>query len=212
MHFIFPKFPIVFKFIFLIWQRERERERERERDWFVVPFIYAFIGFFLYVPWPGIEPTTLAHWDNTVTHWAACPGLSCCWIICISCFPCDCIYRNICNRYVCIYFQVRRLYLGLVLVWRCVVSCCGVSVALWRIRMQIFLQICVLLICSSGQTFFVSFFEHYHSQSGHFKFNKIHIIFSFMDYAFCVMCENCQTVSQVEFFPRLSWIVESIKF
>ena len=28
----------------------RERERERERCQFVVPFIYALIGLFLYVP------------------------------------------------------------------------------------------------------------------------------------------------------------------
>ena len=40
--------------------RERQRkERESERHQFVVLLIYAFIGWFFYVPWPGIEPTTL---------------------------------------------------------------------------------------------------------------------------------------------------------
>ena len=33
----------------------------REKHWFVVPLIYAFIGLFLSVPWPGIEPTILAY-------------------------------------------------------------------------------------------------------------------------------------------------------
>ena len=59
------------KYIFTYWfDRERERERERERDQFVVLLIYAFIGWFLYVPWWGIEPTTLAYGDNTLTTWA----------------------------------------------------------------------------------------------------------------------------------------------
>ena len=33
-------------------------EREREID-FVVPLIYAVIGWFLYVPWPGITPWSI---------------------------------------------------------------------------------------------------------------------------------------------------------
>ena len=37
---------------------ERERERAREKHWFAVPLIYAFSGWFLYVPWPGIEPVS----------------------------------------------------------------------------------------------------------------------------------------------------------
>ena len=33
---------------------------EREKHWFVVPLIYAFIGWFLNVPWPSIRPAALA--------------------------------------------------------------------------------------------------------------------------------------------------------
>ena len=33
--------------------------REREKNWFVVLLIYAFIGWFVYVPWPGIKSATL---------------------------------------------------------------------------------------------------------------------------------------------------------
>ena len=45
---------------------------KREKCQFVVPLIHALIGWFLYVPWPGIKPTTLAHWVNAPTNWA--PG------------------------------------------------------------------------------------------------------------------------------------------
>ena len=59
-------------FILLIdwWERERERER------FVVPLIYTAIGWFLYVPWPGIELATLAYWEDVLTNWATQPGLN----------------------------------------------------------------------------------------------------------------------------------------
>ena len=46
------------------------REREREKHWPVVPPIYGFIGWFLYMPWPGIKPTALAYWDDALTSWA----------------------------------------------------------------------------------------------------------------------------------------------
>ena len=46
------------KIYLLIW------ERHTHTHWFVVPLIYAFIGCFLYVPWPGIEPTMLVYQDN----------------------------------------------------------------------------------------------------------------------------------------------------
>lgn len=36
---------------------------EGERHWFVFLLIYAFTGWFLYVPWLGIEPETLVYWD-----------------------------------------------------------------------------------------------------------------------------------------------------
>lgn len=53
------------------------RGRERERDWetwFGVPLIYVFIGWFLYVPWPGTKPATLAYRDSALTNWATQPG------------------------------------------------------------------------------------------------------------------------------------------
>ena len=40
-----------------------------------VPFIYVFIGCFLYLPWPKVKPTTLVYWDNSLTNWAIWPGL-----------------------------------------------------------------------------------------------------------------------------------------
>ena len=39
----------------LIWEREKEGERQRD-IWFVAPLIYALIGWFLYVPWLGLNP------------------------------------------------------------------------------------------------------------------------------------------------------------
>ena len=42
--------------------------REREAERFVVLLIYAFIGSLLYVPWPGIEPATLAFGDNALSR------------------------------------------------------------------------------------------------------------------------------------------------
>ena len=60
---------------------ERERkggtrvggERERE-NWFVVSLISAFIGWFLFVPWPRTEPTTLTYQDNDITNSTTRPG------------------------------------------------------------------------------------------------------------------------------------------
>ena len=42
------------------WLIDWEREKHRP----VVPLIYALIGWFLYVPWLGIKPATLAHQDS----------------------------------------------------------------------------------------------------------------------------------------------------
>ena len=36
--------------------------------------IYAFIGWFLHVPWSGIEPSTLVYQDDALTNWATWPG------------------------------------------------------------------------------------------------------------------------------------------
>ena len=41
------------------------RGRERNND---LLLIYAFIGCFLYVPRLGIEPVTLAYWDDALTN------------------------------------------------------------------------------------------------------------------------------------------------
>ena len=59
----------------LYWFLERKEERGgglRER--LVVLGIDAFIGWFFYVPSLGIEPTTLAYRDVTLTNWATQPG------------------------------------------------------------------------------------------------------------------------------------------
>ena len=37
-------------------------------------FIYAFIGWSLYVPWPRIKLTTLVYWYDALTNWATQPG------------------------------------------------------------------------------------------------------------------------------------------
>ena len=56
--------------IIFYWFLEREKGGERERHQYAVPPIHAFIGWFLYVLWLGIQPTTLVHWDDALTHWA----------------------------------------------------------------------------------------------------------------------------------------------
>ena len=58
---------------------------ERKRDWFVVPLIFAFIRWFLYVPWTGIESTTLTYQDDALPNWAAQPGLTSCFKLSPSC-------------------------------------------------------------------------------------------------------------------------------
>ena len=64
----------------LIWEREREREVN-----FIVPLIYIFIGWFLYVPWPKIKPATLAYQGDVLTNWATQPGsLSVSYIRCVA--------------------------------------------------------------------------------------------------------------------------------
>ena len=66
-----------FKFL-LILERERKggrgREKEIERERFVVPLIYAFIGWLWYVPWLDIKPTTLVDRDDALTNWVTWPG------------------------------------------------------------------------------------------------------------------------------------------
>ena len=51
-------------------------ERETDRHRFVVPLIYAFIGWFLYVPWQDLVWThyTLVYQDDALTNWATCAG------------------------------------------------------------------------------------------------------------------------------------------
>ena len=50
-------------------------DRERENHRFAVTLIYVFIGWFLYVTWPGIEWVTLVYQDDILTKWATWPGL-----------------------------------------------------------------------------------------------------------------------------------------
>ena len=59
---------------FLERGRGKERERERNKHWFVGPLINTFIGCFLCVPWPVIEPPTLVCGHNAPTNWATWPG------------------------------------------------------------------------------------------------------------------------------------------
>ena len=65
-------------------ERVRRREEGRERDWFVVPLIYAFIGWLLYVLWPGITSAVSAYWDDALTNWATRPVLYCIYSIHLS--------------------------------------------------------------------------------------------------------------------------------
>ena len=58
----------------MIWERDGGKEREGEHRC-VVLLIYALIGWFLYVPWPGIKPAALVGWDDALTNWATWPGL-----------------------------------------------------------------------------------------------------------------------------------------
>ena len=68
-------FFIIYFYLF-IWEREggREEERERKRGWALIcGSTYVFTGWFLFVSWPGIEPSTLAHIDDAVISWATLP-------------------------------------------------------------------------------------------------------------------------------------------
>ena len=77
------------KKILFIDFREREGKREKQKLQFVVPLIDTLIGWFLYMAWLGIEPTTLEYWDDALTNWATWPGLD-----------------SIVDRYVCCPFIV----------------------------------------------------------------------------------------------------------
>ena len=59
-----PLTPKAFLFLKLIWEGEREKHQ------FVVPLIYTFSGWFLYVPRLGVKPKTLAYRGDTLTTWA----------------------------------------------------------------------------------------------------------------------------------------------
>lgn len=62
-YFNYPKFFLkVYLFILA-------REEGREKYWFAVPLIYIFISWSLRVPWPRIEPATLAYPDDALTNW-----------------------------------------------------------------------------------------------------------------------------------------------
>lgn len=66
--------------------RERGKECERERN-IILPDIYAFIGWLLYLAWPEIQPTTLAYWDYVLTNWTTRPGLCTCCFHCLQYLP-----------------------------------------------------------------------------------------------------------------------------
>ena len=57
-------------------RRETDRQTGRQTQTHqFVPLLYTFIGSFLYVPWPGMGPPTLAYGDDALTTWATWPGL-----------------------------------------------------------------------------------------------------------------------------------------
>ena len=56
---------------FIYWFLEREGQREKHH--FVFPPFYAFIGWFLPVPWPGFEPSILVYWEEMLTNWDTWP-------------------------------------------------------------------------------------------------------------------------------------------
>ena len=47
-------------------RRQIDQQTQTDRHWFVFPFIYDFTCCFLYVSRPGIEPATLAHWNDAL--------------------------------------------------------------------------------------------------------------------------------------------------
>ena len=61
----------IFNFYLLIFL-ERKGGR-RDKHLFVVPLIYSFIDWFLYVPCLGIKPAILVYQDSTLTNWATPP-------------------------------------------------------------------------------------------------------------------------------------------
>lgn len=48
--------------------------REREETSISCSNDYAVIGWFLYIPWLGFEPPTLAYGEYALNNWAAQPG------------------------------------------------------------------------------------------------------------------------------------------
>ena len=54
------------------WFLERGGSKAGERHQCIAPVTHAFIGCFLYVPWPGIEPpTSVSGWcSNRLSSWA----------------------------------------------------------------------------------------------------------------------------------------------
>ena len=56
-------------FYLLTWKREREAETEAS----ICCSFHTLPGLLLHVPWLGIEPQTLAHWDDSPTIWATWP-------------------------------------------------------------------------------------------------------------------------------------------
>ena len=75
MHCLLLLFHCIFKLYLLIFRDSwRERVRQRNID-LLFPLFIAFIGWFLCVPWPGIEPATLEYQDDALINWATRSGL-----------------------------------------------------------------------------------------------------------------------------------------
>ena len=63
---------ILFLFLKYFCLLSLERKEGEGETLIVVPLIYAFICWFLYVPWLG--DWTWAYWDDALTNWATQPG------------------------------------------------------------------------------------------------------------------------------------------
>ena len=63
----------------LILERERKGEREQKNTDFLFHLLCAFIGCFLYVSWPNIEPADLAYQNNTLSNTLSHPARAFCF-------------------------------------------------------------------------------------------------------------------------------------
>lgn len=71
--FLHSSLVLPFKNICLLILDREEGERKRV-TLIVVTLIYEFIGWFLYVLWPGLKPANLVYLDKALTNWTTWQG------------------------------------------------------------------------------------------------------------------------------------------